>query len=133
MFDHIGIVVKDLRLARPFYSGCLAPLGFDLLEDNAVSDTEGWLVYGTDATSPFFVVACGAPTFWSATASAGAAPIHIAFAAANPEDVDAFHQHGLAAGGRDNGIPGPRPSTTAYYAAYLFDPDGNNIEAGYRG
>jgi catechol 2,3-dioxygenase-like lactoylglutathione lyase family enzyme len=61
--------------------------------------------------------------------------VHVAFAAPAPEVVDAFHAAGLAAGYRDNGAPGPRrygPPGSTYYAAYLLDPDGNNVEAVHR-
>lgn len=132
MFDHLGIVVKDLSIAEPFYSACLAPLGISCIQDNSVTSTEGWLVFGTDAESPFFVVACGVPGFWREHSVVGASPIHIAFQAPNVEAVDQFYLAGLAHGGEDNGAPGPRQATTAYYAAYLIDPDGNNLEAGHR-
>src|SRR3546814_401686 len=58
---------------------------------------------------------------------------HLAFQAADRAAVDAFYQAGLAAGGRDNGAPGERPYHPGYYAAFLLDPDGNNIEAVYHG
>jgi catechol 2,3-dioxygenase-like lactoylglutathione lyase family enzyme len=58
------------------------------------------------------------------------AGVHLAFSAPSPEAVDAFHAAALEAGGRDNGAPGPRPEYHAgYYGAYVFDPDGNNVEA----
>lgn len=132
MFDHLGIVVTSLDIARPFYSACLEPLGIFCLQDNSISDAEGWLVFGTDAESPFFVIACGAPGFWTDGCVAGTSPVHIAFQAPNMAAVDQFHTAGLANGGTDNGAPGPRQSNTTYYAAYLLDPDGNNVEAGHR-
>jgi catechol 2,3-dioxygenase-like lactoylglutathione lyase family enzyme len=133
MFDHIGIVVANLDVARAFYSACLAPLQYRLLQDFAQTPTEGRLVYGRGGRSnPFFVVAAGRPTFWTAENKAGSAPDHLAFVAPDRGAVDAFHAAGLKKGGRDNGAPGPRRSTTAYYAAFLIDPDGNNVEAGVR-
>lgn len=61
-------------------------------------------------------------------------PINVAFSAPDREAVDAFHRAALAGGGRDNGAPGPRgPAAMKYYAAFVLDPDGNNIEAGKRG
>ncbi len=131
MFDHLGVVVEDLQVAKAFYDACLAPLGISCIQNNA-SVGEGWLVYGTEPDQPFFVVACGRPSFWGAEAAAGRAPIHVAFAAPDTEAVDAFHQAGCLHGGEDNGAPGVRPSTTAYYAAFVLDPDGNNVEAGFR-
>jgi catechol 2,3-dioxygenase-like lactoylglutathione lyase family enzyme len=111
MFDHIGIRVSDIGRATAFYDSALAPLGL-------VRSAGGG--YGPQ----------GQPAFWLAvTATGGGA--HIAFAATSRAAVDAFHQAGLAAGGRDNGKPGPRPDYgPGYYAAFLIDPDGNNIEAG---
>ena len=64
---------------------------------------------------------------------AGSLPMHIAFAAPSVDAVDSFYQQGMRNGGLDKGPPGNRPSSTPYYAAYLIDPDGNNVEAGYRG
>jgi catechol 2,3-dioxygenase-like lactoylglutathione lyase family enzyme len=132
MFDHLGIVVFDLDLARPFYDACLAPLAIQLLQHNS-DDSGRWLVYGTEGAGPFFVVAEGAPGFWSDAHRASAAPIHVAFVAPDRSAVDAFHRAGLAHGGLDNGPPGERRSATPYYAAFVIDPDGNNIEAGHRG
>ena len=83
-----------------------------------------------DQPAPFLYIGEGRPTFWSAAAEAGRSPAHYAFQAPDRAAVDAFHAAGLAAGGRDNGGPGIR--RPGYYAAFLLDPDGNNIEAGVR-
>jgi len=133
LFDHLGVVVLDLEKARSFYSACLAPIGVHLLEDNSVSKGEGWLVYGTKVASSFFVVSAGRPSFWEEHCEAGKSPVHVAFVAPSELAVEDFYRVGLENGGRDNGPPGQRPSTTPYYAAFLIDPDGNNIEAGFRG
>ena len=133
MFDPVGIVVATLSVARTFYCACLAPLQYRLLQDFAQTSTEGRLVYGRGGRGdPFFVVAAGRPTFWNPANEAGTAPNHLAFVAPDRAAVDAFHAAGLANGGRDNGAPGPRRSSTEYYAAFLVDPDGNNVEAGVR-
>jgi catechol 2,3-dioxygenase-like lactoylglutathione lyase family enzyme len=133
MFDHVGIVVTNLDIARAFYSACLAPLHYRLLQDFAQTPTEGRLVYGRGGRGdPFFVVAAGRPTFWTAANKAGNAPDHLAFVAQDRAAVDAFHASGLQCGGRDNGAPGPRRPSKDYYAAFLIDPDGNNVEAGVR-
>ena len=133
MFDHVGIVVANLDVARAFYGACLAPLQYRLLQDLAQTPTEGRLVFGRGGRGdPFFVVAAGRPSFWNAANKAGNAPDHLAFVAPNREAVDAFHLAGLQNGGRDNGAPGPRRSSTDYYAAFLVDPDDNNVEAGFR-
>ena len=134
MLDHIGIVVGSLAAAGRFYTACLAPLGYRLLADFSQPDGDGRLVYGSGGPAdPFFVVACGRPTFWRPEHAAGAAPDHLAFQAPSREAVDAFYRAGLDHGGRDNGAPGQRRSSTRYYAAFMIDPDGNNVEAGYRG
>ena len=132
MFDHIGIVVSDLEVARKFYSACLESLGIELQEDHSQTSAEGWLVYGRTGRFPFFVVAAGRPSFWQDSHTASSAPDHLAFTAPDSRAVDAFYRAGLKNGGRDNGPPGPRRSSTQCYAAFLIDPDGNNVEASYR-
>lgn len=114
MFDHVGIRVTDLARSLAFYDAALAPLGIV-----RCSTYDGGAGYGP----------AGQPAFWlSEQAEAGAA--HIAFAAPDRGAVDAFHAAGAAAGGRDNGTPGLRPDYGAgYYAAFLVDPDGHNVEA----
>jgi catechol 2,3-dioxygenase-like lactoylglutathione lyase family enzyme len=116
MFDHVSIVVSDFPRAVRFYRAALAPLGFDLVSGGA---EEGYAGFGK----------VGAPQLWLApgTPTTGA---HIAFAAANRAAVTAFHTAALAAGGKDNGGPGLRDSYgPGYYAAFVHDPDGTNIEA----
>ncbi len=112
MFDHVGIVFRDLRMAGAFYRAVLAPLGIKPMEDHTGADGTGWLVFSTGAPeSPFFVVAAD-----------------FAFRAPSRAAVDAFHRAGLAAGAANNGDPGVRRGR--YYCAFLIDPDSNNIEAG---
>jgi len=117
MYDHIGLKVKDLHASVSFYAAALAPLGHD--------------VCSTDAASASFGPA-HAPAFWLSPGPGGAMRpgVHIGFRAPDRSAVDRFHSDGLKAGGRDNGRPGLRPDYGAsYYAAFLLDPDGNNIEA----
>jgi len=129
MFDHLGLVFRDLKAAGDFYKPVLATLGVRLMEDHTQKDGTGWLVFSTGAPeSPFFVVAAGRPSFWRDDMTAGSASAHLAFQAPSRMAVDAFHAAGLAAGARDNGGPGVRRGR--YYCAFLIDPDGNNIEAG---
>ena len=116
MFDHVGIKVKDLKASAAFYAAVLAPLGHEA-------------GYSDDST-----VGLGpkdAPGLWLYRSDKPAGPgTHIAFRAPNREAVDRFHRAALKAGGRDNGPPGPRPDYSAtYYAAFIIDPDGNNVEA----
>jgi catechol 2,3-dioxygenase-like lactoylglutathione lyase family enzyme len=132
MFDHVGIVVSNLDVSRKFYSACLLPLRVELLEDHSKSSREGWLVYGISGRFPFFVVGAGRPSFWKDAHVASSAPDHLAFTAPDDRAVDAFYRAGMANGGSDNGPPGPRRSSTPCYAAFLIDPDGNNVEASHR-
>jgi catechol 2,3-dioxygenase-like lactoylglutathione lyase family enzyme len=129
MFDHIGIVVSDFRRSARFYAYLLAPLGYRLLERHRTGAGEGWVVYSNgEPHSPFFVVAAGRPSFWSESAAPAGSPVHLCFRAPSREAVDRFHANGLAHGARDNGAPGVRREP--FYAAFVIDPDGNNVEAG---
>jgi len=113
MLDHIGIPVSELARSKRVFVAALAPLGykviFDLPESVGMGDEEF-------------------PSFWfGGTQSRG--PLHIAFSASDRGAVDAFHRAALAAGGRDHGQPGVRVQYHPdYYAAFVLDPDGNNIE-----
>jgi catechol 2,3-dioxygenase-like lactoylglutathione lyase family enzyme len=129
MFDHLGVVFRDLRIAGAFYRAVLEPLSIKLTEDHSAADGTGWLVFSTgEPEAPFFVVAAGRPSFWSDEHEVARSPSHFAFRAPSRAGVDAFHAAGLAAGARNNGDPGVRRGR--YYCAFLIDPDGNNIEAG---
>lgn len=113
--DHVALRVSDLGASRRFYEAALAPLGFGL-----VFSDDGGAAFGVEGADDFWVLAGGTPT-------SGA---HVAFAAADRAAVDAFHRAALGAGGRDNGGPGLRPEYhEGYYGAFVFDPDGNNVEA----
>jgi catechol 2,3-dioxygenase-like lactoylglutathione lyase family enzyme len=114
MYDHVGLRVKDLAASIRFYRATLAALGHELASQ--------------DASGAGFGPA-GAPALWLHAAGTGSAA-HVAFRAADRAAVDRFHAAGLDAGGRDNGAPGLRADYgPTYYAAFLIDPDGNNIEA----
>jgi len=129
MFDHLGIVVKDLRRSARLYAYMLAPLGFKIVEKHRTGPSEGWVVIGSgEPSSPFFVIGAGRPSFWSAESIAGASPVHLCFKAPSHAAVDRFYHAGLAHGARDNGAPGIR--RPPFYCAFLIDPDGNNVEAG---
>ncbi|MFN3513857.1 MAG: VOC family protein [Phenylobacterium sp.] len=126
MFDHVGFIVSDVAAARRLYEAALAPLGLKVIEDQ----DDAFILAGAENPIPFVYVGGGRPTYWREGARAGASPAHFAFSAPDRAAVDAFHAAGLAAGGRDNGAPGPRGG--GYYAAFLLDGDDNNLEAGVR-
>jgi catechol 2,3-dioxygenase-like lactoylglutathione lyase family enzyme len=132
MFDHVGIVFRNLKSSGSFYNRVLEQIGVRLLEDHTQPDGTGWLVFGSGASeAPFFVVAAGRPSFWSAPSTAACSPAHIAFRAPSREAVDRFHAVGLQCGATNNGDPGVRRGR--YYSAFLIDLDGNNVEAGVYG
>jgi catechol 2,3-dioxygenase-like lactoylglutathione lyase family enzyme len=128
MLDHMGFNVSDFARSRAFYESVLAPLGVKTLRS-----TDTWAVFGTGKDGePFLWIGTNRPTYWREGNRIGASPIHVAFRAPSASAVDAFHAAALAAGGRDNGRPGPRSGLNEYYAAFVLDPDGNNIEAAVR-
>ena len=115
VIDHVHIRVEDATASIAFYKAVLAVLDIPPIWE--------W-EHGAQFAN--LVVSDGEPTT--------SGPVHIAFVATSREQVDAFHRAGLAAGGRDNGAPGVREQYSSeaggrYYAAFLLDPDGNNVEA----
>ena len=130
MFNHVGIVFRDLKASGEFYRQVLEQIGIRLLEDHTQPDGTGWLVFGTGAARAFFVVAAGRPSFWIEPSTPATSPVHIAFDAPSREAVDRFHEVGLKSGATNNGDPGMRRGGS--YAAFLIDLDGNNLEASYR-
>ena len=129
MFDHIGIVAKDLKASARLYAHMLAPLGIRIVEKHRLAADSAWVVLSTGKPqSPFMVIAEGRPTFWSASATAATAPVHLCLSAHSREAVDRFHEAGLLHGARCNGAPGIRRHP--FYCAFLIDLDGNNVEAG---
>ncbi len=118
VIDHVTVGVSDLARSRDFYEQALLPLGFSQIGAWREGDVE--IEFGLEE----------APNFAISTAYPTGAPVHIAFAADRREQVDAFHAAAIAAGGRDNGAPGLRPQYSEdYYAAFVIDLDGHNIEA----
>jgi catechol 2,3-dioxygenase-like lactoylglutathione lyase family enzyme len=117
--DHVKLPISDVAASRAFYTIALAPLGYTLVYD----DGERELGYGTAMREPFGLLQGDAPSVRT----------HIAFTASSEAEVDAFHAAALSAGGVDNGAPGERPYGGYYYAAFVLDPDGHNIEAVYHG
>jgi catechol 2,3-dioxygenase-like lactoylglutathione lyase family enzyme len=131
MIDHMGFRVRDLAASRRFYEACAQAIGLQIIDNTAESFL---IVRSLEQPLPFIWVGTALPAFWNAAHMVSASPIHVGFTAPSRDAVDAFHRAALAAGGRDNGPPGPRgPAEMKYYGAYVLDPDGNNIEAGVRG
>jgi len=113
MIAHTSLAVSDYPRSKAFYSVALAPLGYrnnmeygEAAGFNDGKNTDLWI-----------------------SKEATVVPAHVAFQASSKQQVEAFHTAAIAAGGRDNGGPGYRDYSPGYYAAFVFDPDGNNIEA----
>ena len=115
MIDHVRAKVRDIKQGKRFYSNALTPLGYSLQME--FPDAAG---FGTGE---------GIPDFWIGTNEERGAT-HVAFSAKDRATVDAFYEAAMGAGGKDNGAPGLRPHYHEnFYAAYVHDADGNNIEA----
>ena len=114
LFDHLHLHVTDLEASKRFYRAVLASLGLP----NVVVEGPG-----------FFY----ADELFVDKAKGYVSKVHLAFQAADREAVHAFHRAALGAGGRDNGGPGERSYHPGYYAAFVLDPDGNNVEAVFHG
>ena len=130
MIDHIGITVSNVARATEFYLKCLAPLGYGIVMEVSAEEagSEPAIGFGPPGKEADFQT--GKPSFWIGGGEPPSGPIHVAFVAETRVAVDAFHRAALAAGGKDNGAPGLRPQYhETYYAAFVFDADGNNIEA----
>lgn len=122
MIDHTGLNVSNPAVSRAFYEKALAPLGYAVLMEVPTEFTGGKVVLGMGVAPK--------PDFWLSEGTPQSPHIHIAFTAPNRAAVDAFYAAALAAGGKDNGPPGPRPHYhPGYYGAFVLDPDGHNIEA----
>jgi catechol 2,3-dioxygenase-like lactoylglutathione lyase family enzyme len=113
LLDHVHLRVRDVEASKRFYAGAVEALGLGI-----AAEGDGWF-----AIDELFVSGDGEPT----------AGLHIAFQTSDREAVERFHAAALAAGGRDNGPPGERDYHPGYFAAYVFDPDGTNVEAVYHG
>jgi catechol 2,3-dioxygenase-like lactoylglutathione lyase family enzyme len=114
LLDHVHLRVSELAAAKRFYRAVLAVLHREPTyeSDGAIGFDELWI---------------------DAADSAGPSRVHLAFQAEDQDAVNRFHEAGLKAGGRDNGAPGEREYHRGYYAAFLLDPDGHNVEAVFHG
>jgi catechol 2,3-dioxygenase-like lactoylglutathione lyase family enzyme len=118
MIDHTGIGVADLARSAAFYDAALGALGW-----KRVFEMDGGVAYGTTH-----------PVFWIDKFHPAGTKNHTAFTAKTRAEVEAFHAAAVRAGGTDNGAPGLRTGYPPnYYTAFVLDPDGNNMEAVYRG
>lgn len=115
LIDHVHLRARNFPNTRYFYEQVLKVLGIPI-----VASGQGWF-----QADELFVDAADARTVPS--------HVHLAFQAGDRDTVDAFHRAALAAGGTDNGAPGERPYHPGYYACFVLDPDGNNIEAVFHG
>jgi catechol 2,3-dioxygenase-like lactoylglutathione lyase family enzyme len=117
MIHHVQISVRDFSKSLRFYADALRPLGCTPQHVDESAQSAG---FGPP----------GAAKFWIGAGTPSKGPVHIAFDARDSEAVAEFHAAALLAGGRDNGKPGPRPDYgPKYHAAFVLDPDGNNVEA----
>ncbi len=115
MIEHLSLPVHDFGKAKEFYTSALKPLGYKLAME-----------FGEEAAG---FMAEGHTSFWIVKKPHGE-KIHVAFRAPDKEAVHHFYDAGMKAGARDNGKPGPRKDYSPdYYAAFVLDPEGNNIEA----
>jgi catechol 2,3-dioxygenase-like lactoylglutathione lyase family enzyme len=122
MLDHITIRVSDIDKAREFYKQALAPLGYTLAMD---FNHEGVQILGFGKD--------GKNDTWITNEKPTSGPIHLAYKANSKEEVNAFYEQAIKAGGKDNGPPEDRPIYGSnYYGAFILDFDGNNIEAVFR-
>jgi catechol 2,3-dioxygenase-like lactoylglutathione lyase family enzyme len=122
MIDHIGLAVSKMERSKTFYVDALKPLGIGVIMEVSAEET------GADAHAGFGKD--DKAFFWIGTGNNPRGGVHVAFTAQTRAEVDSFYRAALAAGGRDNGAPGLRPYYhPSYYGAFIFDPDGNNIEA----
>jgi catechol 2,3-dioxygenase-like lactoylglutathione lyase family enzyme len=118
MIDHMGLGVSDYEKSKAFYLRALKPLGIGIVME--VTGDEVATGFGKGQK----------PFFWIGAGEEPSGRVHVAFVTDDRKIVDEFYKAAMAAGGRDNGKPGLRPHYHPnYYGAFVFDPDGNNIEA----
>lgn len=125
VIDHVGIRVSDLRASRRMYEAALPELGFVVLSEGEF-EGDAYVLFGRNDQDDFALHSVGTkPGRDRVTAG-----VHVAFIAGDAESVDRWHAAAIGNGGTDNGPPGVRPEYSGrYYAAFVLDPDGNNVEA----
>ncbi len=116
---HIGLPVSDIEKAKAFYDAIASSVGFEPIDTH-----DGFVGYGIEDSYEFYLH----------TGKPGITGLHVCFEVDTKEAVDDFYRKALSAGGKDNGAPGIREDYgPKYYAAFVLDPDGNNIEAVFHG
>lgn len=119
MLDHVTYSVSDIAAARRFYAEALSPIGYRVRHE---FDHDGTTILGIGSGGP-------ATELWMYAGEKTLPRVHVAFRAETRAQVDEFYRLALAAGGSDHGAPGTRADYGPdYYAAFVLDPDGNNIE-----
>ena len=125
MIDHISSYATDFEATKRFYDAALGSLGYSIQAEMEMTGDTALPGRKACAYGPG-----GRPVFWVIQVLEASSPRHLAFTAPDRAHVDAFYKAALAAGGSDNGAPGPRPIYHEhYYGSFAFDPDGNNVEA----
>ena len=125
MIDHLSFYATDYVVSKKFYQTVFATLGYELVTEMVMTWNAEWPTRRACAFGPP-KKAC----FWLIEVREAASPRHIAFSADKRAAVDAFYKAALSVGAKDNGAPGPRAMYHPnYYGAFVFDPDGNNVEA----
>jgi catechol 2,3-dioxygenase-like lactoylglutathione lyase family enzyme len=125
VIDHIGIRVSDLRASRQMYEAALAELGFVVLSEGEF-EGDAYVLFGRGESDDFALHTVGSKPGRDRLTTG----VHIAFRASDAEAVMRWHDAAVRQGGTDIGAPGVRPQYSGhYYAAFVLDPDGNNVEA----
>lgn len=129
MIDHYSTYATDYDATVRFYDAALAPLGYTRNVNMVTTWDAEWPTRRASAYGPE-----NKPILWVIEVKEAASPRHVAFVAADEAAVAAFHAAALDTGAGDNGAPGPRAHYhPGYYGAFVFDPDGNNVEAVFHG
>jgi len=121
VIDHFGIRCRNSAVSLPFYRACLEPLGIRLVQERPEFKAN---IFMQEGSPTFLFIGEGEPEW---LAQVGEFKLHLGFRARAPAEVDGFYEAAIRMGGIDNGPPGYRRPTC--YSAFVFDPDGHNIEA----
>jgi catechol 2,3-dioxygenase-like lactoylglutathione lyase family enzyme len=129
VIDHVGIRVSDLPASRRMYAAALSELGFMVLSESEF-EGDAYVLFGRGDSDDFALHTVGNKAGRDRVTTGA----HIAFSASDVDAVRRWHDAAVGSGGRDIGPPGVRPEYSGYYyAAFVLDPDGNNVEAVFHG